>query len=438
MIAGLGFGDEGKGSITDYLTVREKAHTVVRYNGGAQAAHNVVLPDCRHHTFSQFGSGTLNGAATHLSRFVIIEPMALRNEANALKLLGISNPFDLLTIERGAPLITPYQRGANRLREILRGSAKHGSCGVGVGETVSDHLTHGDAVPKIEDLFKPKTLQEKLSFVRDLKLAEFSGIDLLSTNVARHTYDAFKMLTLPVYSVMELWTDVARSLRLVDNGHLQKIIDKKVPIIFEGAQGMLLDQSFGFHPYTTWTDISFNNAHRLLGELNHVSMEDIEKIGVIRTYLTRHGAGPFPTEIRNPEETTHLVEEFNDVHDWQGGFRIGHFDMMLFLYALDVIGHIDHVAVTHVDYLDHVKKMCISYDPASANLHEFMINGRLKRSPIDDIIYQDRLGHALEHAGLRRNYWPVNDDFVDILEDMAKVKVSILSRGPTSDDKLRQ
>lgn len=435
VVAGLGFGDEGKGTITEYLTAREGAHTIVRYNGGAQAAHNVVMADGRHHTFSQFGSGTLHGAATHLSRFMIIDPMAMKKEAEALRDLGISNPFDMLTVERGALLITPYQKGANRLREFLRANGRHGSCGVGVGETMSDYLIHGDAVPKIEDLFSPALLGDKLAFIRDLKLKEFSRKNLTS-DPTKNVGDVFNMLTAPVEYVLELWHEVA--VRLVDKGYLQEVLNKEGHVIFEGAQGMLLDQTWGFHPHTTWTDISFNNADTLIDELDPGEY-DIEKIGVIRTYLTRHGAGPFPTEIRQESiEANPFFEKFNQAHEWQGSFRKGYFDMMLLKYALDAIGPIDSLALTHVDVLPHLKKMCISYDPTSPGLEEFVVDDRLLKLDHEDLGHQRRLGYALKSGTIRCNYWPVNRDFVDVIEDMADVKVSILSSGPTLQDKIRQ
>src|SRR5579864_7866772 len=93
LVQGLGYGDEGKGSIVDYLVRQEKAPLVVRFNGGAQAAHNVVTDDGRHHTFTQFGSGTFAGARTFLSRFMIVNPFTLLTEAKALEQKGVANPL---------------------------------------------------------------------------------------------------------------------------------------------------------------------------------------------------------------------------------------------------------------------------------------------------------------------------------------------------------
>ena len=128
IVADLGYGDAGKGTVVDWLCSHggaEPVHTVVRFNGGAQAAHNVVAPDGRHHTFAQFGSGTFTpGVRTHLSRFMLVDPAALAAEAAHLGSLGIRDALDRLTVDRDALLTTPYHRAANQARERARGDAK--------------------------------------------------------------------------------------------------------------------------------------------------------------------------------------------------------------------------------------------------------------------------------------------------------------------------
>src|SRR6476659_8022754 len=139
ILGGLGYGDEGKGTWTDFLARTEPVHTVVRFNGGAQAGHNVVTPDGRHHTFAQFGSGTfVRGVSTHLSRFMLLNPMRLLHEADQIRALGVSDALAPLTIDRLAPVTTPFPVPATRLRELARGDARQGSCGMGIGETMSD------------------------------------------------------------------------------------------------------------------------------------------------------------------------------------------------------------------------------------------------------------------------------------------------------------
>lgn len=438
MVAGLGFGDEGKGTITEYLTSRSKAHTVIRYNGGAQAAHNVVRPDGTHHTFSQFGSGTFEGAATHLSRFVVIDPMALIAEGTALQSAGVPDVFDRLTVEDQALLITPYHKAANRLRELGRQS-KHGSCGVGVGETVADDLSHHDESPVAGDLRNRRVLKDKLSAIRSRKLAMFSKIDIYTDSHNTLLKPAFDLLTVPVEKVVDLWMENASRIKAVSDDYLLDVImSRDGAVVFEGAQGVLLDETWGFHPYTTWTDITFSNARKLLGPVE--SEHSYRTYGVIRTYHTRHGSGPFPSMIRSKEEHDRLaltVEKHNGKHDWQGSFRVGYFDMVLFRYALSVIKDLDFVALTHMDILPTLSKMCISYGEHNGivGLH-LTSDGRLRKKEVTDLEHQERLGNALSHAGLDLNYWPVNGDFIEVLQDMAEVKVGITSSGPTLNDKI--
>ena len=130
IIIDLGFGDAGKGLLTDFLTRRFEAGLVVRYNGGAQAGHNVVTPDGRQHTFSQFGAGTfIPGVRTILSRHGVIDPVALLVEGDVLETKGVPDVYTRLRISAQALIITPFHRAANRVREQARGADRHGSCG---------------------------------------------------------------------------------------------------------------------------------------------------------------------------------------------------------------------------------------------------------------------------------------------------------------------
>src|SRR3954462_3394351 len=116
IVVDLAFGDCGKGTIVDFLTRQYEAHTVVRFNGGPQAGHNVVTADGRHHTFAQFGSGSfVPGVRTLLSRFMLIEPYALLNEAAHLEQIGVPDPMSRLFIDGRCLVITPPQQAANRL-----------------------------------------------------------------------------------------------------------------------------------------------------------------------------------------------------------------------------------------------------------------------------------------------------------------------------------
>ena len=177
LIADLGYGDAGKGSVIDALARETGAHTVVRYNGGAQAAHNVITPDGRQHTFSQFGSASfVPGVRTHLSRYMIVHPFAMLAEERHLRGLGVRDAFARTSIERGALVISPFQQAANRLREIARGEARHGSCGLGIGETMADWLAYGPEMLFAGDLADPARVRQKLARIREIKLAQLEPL----------------------------------------------------------------------------------------------------------------------------------------------------------------------------------------------------------------------------------------------------------------------
>src|SRR5689334_220878 len=177
LLVDLTYGDAAKGATVDFLARREPVRTVVRFNGGAQAGHNVVTPDGRHHTFAQLGSGTLvRGVNTHLSRFMLLNPSRLLREDGELRALGVPDALARLTIDRRAPVTTPFQVAANRLRELARGDARHGSCGMGIGETMADWLEHGDRMMTAGDLTDTVTVQRKLRDIRDLKQAQLADI----------------------------------------------------------------------------------------------------------------------------------------------------------------------------------------------------------------------------------------------------------------------
>ena len=178
-VIGLGFGDCGKGLFTDYLCRTSRAHTVVRFNGGAQAGHNVVLPDGRHHTFSQFSSGTfIEGVHTVLASPVVIHPTALLVENDALRSAGVSDAAGRLLIDARCRVITPFHQAAGRLREIVRGDEAHGSCGVGFGEAVKDSLEHPDESLTYGDLAETASALAKLESVRQRLLDEFRSADM--------------------------------------------------------------------------------------------------------------------------------------------------------------------------------------------------------------------------------------------------------------------
>ena len=360
IVLDLGFGDAGKGLITDFLARQRKAGLVVRYNGGAQAGHNVVTPDGLHHTFSQFGSGTfVPGVKTYLSKFMVIHPTALLVEGDRLAALGVEDVFARLRINPQCLVITPFHQSANRIRELMRGASRHGSCGVGVGETVEDARAQNDDCIYAADLYHPDTLRQKLASIRGRKreglISDYGEKALKS--LAGDEWVFFEHL-----EVMDAWLgSVARISELdlvAPDDLLSDWFHKTEHAVFEGAQGVLLDADAGLHPHTSWSDCTTRNAHELIAELAPDSQTTT--IGVLRCYSVRHGAGPLPTETRN---LIRLVSEHNHLNDWQGAVRYGWFDPLLVRYALNETAGVDYLAVTHMDVLSRLNewKYCVGY-----------------------------------------------------------------------------
>ncbi|MFI0943366.1 adenylosuccinate synthetase [Streptomyces sp. NPDC021020] len=327
LVVDLGFGDAGKGATVDRLCRGGGVSAVVRFNGGAQAAHNVVTPDGRHHTFAQFGSGALHGVPTHLSRFTAVDPLALAAEADHLRSLGLPDPYALLSVDRAAPLATPYHAAVGRLRELARGAARHGSCGMGVGETARYALAHPGDAPTAGDCASRPRLLRRLRLLRD-RLADELG----------------PLPAPPVEACAEAYAAFAGAVTLTGDDALRGLA-RRGPLVFEGAQGVLLDEWHGFHPYTTWSTTTFGNAETLLAEAGAAG-EGL-RLGVVRSYTTRHGPGPLVTE--DPELAALLPEPHNGDGRWQGPFRTGHFDAVAHAYAVEVCGGVDALAVTHLD-----------------------------------------------------------------------------------------
>jgi adenylosuccinate synthase len=444
LVADLGYGDAGKGSIVDYLVRATGAHTVVRYNGGAQAAHNVITPEGRHHTFAQFGSGTfIPGTRTHLSRFMMVHPLSMLAEERHLKSLGIQDAFARLSIERDALITTPFHQSINRLKELRRGDARHGSCGLGVGETMSDWLSYGRHVLSAGDLLDRASLVKKLTFVRDAKMAEMEKIiqDIPQDDAVLAEIKPFSDPSF-IESAADVYEYFASQVRIVDDAYLGELLSQGGTAIFEGAQGVLLDEWYGFFPYNTWSTLTYKNADTLLCENNFPGQN--LRLGLIRAYATRHGAGPFVTEDLG------LTDQLQDYHNknnaWQHEFRLGYLDLIALRYALSVTGLVDGLVLTNLDRINCLPewKVCERYQApySTGKLDKFFdlrgknITGIKVPSDPTDLARQQELTGLL--SSLQPVFQAPTSDINSYTQHISRalgLPIAIASFGPTALDK---
>ena len=439
IVAGLGFGDEGKGTITDFLSKIYDAKLVCRYNGGPQAAHYVKRNDGILHCFAQYGSGTFWGARTYLCEKVLIDPVRFGDETIALQYKGVRHPLWLVTVDPDCLVVTPLHSIVNRMLELSRGKKKHGSCGFGVGEAVNDGRNYGEIALRMRDLLNKETLWTKLDFLWRMK------IDIAEQIASEHKENSAIMELLKelkdknnVERLASFYYKVAKGLII------KKISDEEISgnIIFEGAQGVLLDEERGFCPHITHSRTTFENATEIIKSMGLSGK--IIKIGVIRVYATRHGAGPFVTYDAGLSKK--IPEIYNTINTWQGEFRIGWFDLVATRYAIEVAGGVDLVAMTNLDRMKFKKvKVCVGYRYAGKDrklLNQFFdlsedekIITRIKKPEKATKKHQERLTKFLKKC--EPVYRKVDKtEYIKYLEKELNVKIGIVSYGPTAEDKI--
>lgn len=429
LCVGLGYGDESKGSVVDWLCRKSDNPLVVRFNGGPQAAHNVVTPEGKHHTFAQFGAGTLAGAATYLSRHMLVNPLNLLAEDKGLQDIGITHAMNRLRISPWAKLITPWHKALNRASERASGSLRHGTCAQGIGEAMRWH----ERCPELTIEAQHRALYERASRVRD----EF--LDYLRTMmpdqyaIEAHVFED------------QVLDDFVRASQAVLNGRLlsdEAALADDRDYIFEGAQGVLLDEWYGWHPFTTWSTTTFENAEDLLASAEAYDM-NVTRLGLIRALPTRHGHGPFPTESVIPRSRN----EHNQTNEWQGSWRVGWPDLLTLRYATEVCKGIDELVVTCMDQLLDEIRIAYEYETAG-RVEEWFTYPHLTRPHVATRILPQRID--LPQSGLRtielRNSAPrylevagagAADQLLDALSHAASAPVTVCSYGPTALDKVK-
>ena len=312
-VIGANYGDEGKGAAVDRL-VSGPSTLVVRHNGGAQAGHTVMTPDGRRHVFSHVGAGAFLGAATFLSRFFVANPALLEIELAELESKEVR---PRIFADRRALLTSPYDVAINRIIEQTRGAGRHGSCGIGFGETI-ERAENGFATT-VGDAERPSLLAATMRRARD----EWAPRRLATLGI-RSVPDEYRALLAgdgPIEAFLESAAKFARAVEIGSDEPLREATD----VVFEGAQGLLLDQDRGEFPYVTRSNTGLLNVLSLAKE---TGIDALEAVYATRCYLTRHGAGPLPMESgTNPFK---VVDPTNAPNPWQGTLRFAPLDVGTF------------------------------------------------------------------------------------------------------------
>lgn len=318
LVIGSGFGDEGKGKVVSYLCSLHKNPLVIRFSGGHQAAHHVVLKNKTEHVFSNFGSGSLQNTHTYWSKNCTVDPDGILNELEILKEKRCS---PILYIDENAPLTTPYEKVSNKIRDA---KLLHGSCGVGVGQTFQREEDHHSLLFK--DIEYPSVLKIKLKLLEKY-------------------YD----FTIDINRFLDVCDELVRTINIIRVQDINQAIKISYPdaLIFEGSQGLLLDQNYGFFPHVTRTNT---------GSKNVLDMGYAPDVWLVtRAYQTRHGNGPM-TNDNIPCKVKHNPYEKNDWSSFQGSFRRSILDLDLIRYAIDsdpyIVKSEINLVITCIDLLD--------------------------------------------------------------------------------------
>ncbi len=348
VVIGANFGDEGKGLMTDYYAAKSDS-VVVRFNGGAQAGHTVVTPDAKRHVFSHIGSGSFAGAETFLSRYFVCNPLLFRKEWDVL---SPKCSVPQIHVDAASIVTTPYDMMINQIAEDLRGNGRHGSCGMGFGETI-ERCQHAPLALSYGDLSDAAALRRKLAKIRTEWLPQ-------------------RLAALGFASLPEKWNERVASAGIMDKfiedtefflnttrqAGASFLADTQKRIVFEGAQGLMLDQSRGIFPHVTRSNTGLKNVMPLAQE---AAIGALNVTYATRAYLTRHGAGPLANEEKQPPAAG-IKDDTNVLNDWQGNLRYALVEVETLATFIrddlsDAVGSIrinPALAVTCIDQMDEL------------------------------------------------------------------------------------
>ena len=413
-LLGLQWGDEGKGKVVDLLS--KDIDAAVRYQGGHNAGHTLII-DGKEVVFHLLPSSICHkNIKCFLGRGVVISLEALFSEIDeAFEFIG--DLKDRLVVSNAACLIQPYHKKIDQLRERSRSGTKIGTTGRGIGPAYEDRV--GRRSIRVADLYDPNSLKVKLE----------EALDIYNFLIKRHDEDQQEDLN---ELLDENLKQAERLKPFVGNviAELKAFQESNKTILFEGAQGALLDYSLGTYPFVTSSNSSLGGIASGAG----ISATSIDySLGISKAYTTRVGEGPFPTEL-NDEIGSYLAEKGGEVGASTGRpRRCGWLDAVLLSHTVYLNG-INGICLTKIDVLDGLEKIKICSDYSSSLSKEEI----LESLALNDIEpqYIELEGWQEPTAGVQR-FEDLNDkaiDFIAKVEELCGAPIVMISTGPRRED----
>lgn len=413
-IIGLQWGDEGKGKIVDFLS--DKFDAVVRFQGGHNAGHTIKV-DGKTYKLSLLPSGIIRGKFSVIGSGVVVDPIALFSEIGKLEEMGLKISSDNLAIADNACLILSIHRELDQLLESQKGQNKIGTTGRGIGPAYEDRA--GRRSIRVCDLIDEKILKERLENL------------LFYHNLLRQSLNAEIVTVEQIIEELKPIRDKLLSYAKNSFEISQKLSACK-NVMFEGAQGALLDVAYGTYPFVT----SSNTAVGQVGLGSCMGAGDLHKtLGILKAYTTRVGSGPFPTEL-NDEIGEFLRVEGGEIGTVTGrDRRCGWLDIALVRQSIQV-SSVKEVVLTKLDVLDKLEKIkiCVGYKIAGKN-YDYLPQAIHLWNDIEPI-YEEFDGWKESTVGAKS----VSDlpqkarDYIKKIEELCAVKVSIISTGAKRED----
>ena len=416
VVVGSQWGDEGKGKIVDWLS--SLADVVVRFQGGHNAGHTLVI-DGNTYKLKLLPSGIVRkNKISVIGNGVVVDPWALLDEINSIEKLGVIVNSDNLILSESATLILPFHKEMDEIREDTAGKAKIGTTRRGIGPAYEDKV--GRRSIRVMDLRSENNLNHRL----DAVLMHHNAI---RKGLGKKVYEKNKLKNELMKIADKILKFAKPTWKILDNF---KNSGKK--ILFEGAQGILLDVDHGTYPFVTSSNTVAASASIGSGcgpnSLGYV-------LGITKAYTTRVGEGPFPTELT--DDIGALLgkrgNEFGTVTNRQR--RCGWFDSVLVRQTCKISG-INGIALTKLDVLDELEeiKICIQYELNGEKIDYFpaAVEDQIKVKPV----YKTLNGWKTSTKGLRENKkLPRNAQrYIKEIEDLTGVKIASISTSPERED----